>query len=223
MYIIFIVLKICTIFEVVKLTSKFEKLAKQEDIIKAKESLEESGIRVIVVEDKNEAKEKILSQIPKDSEVMNMTSVTLTEIGIEDEILNSGKYKPVRKELERLGGVGVTKKMRALGASAEITLGSVQAITTDGKILIASNTGSQLPAHAYASPKVILVAGTNKIVKDFDEGMERIHEHSLPLESERARKAYGVSGSHVSKLLMIDKEVKLGRITLFLVKEKLGY
>jgi hypothetical protein len=53
--------------------------------------------------------------------------------------------------------------------------------------------------------------------------MKRLYEHTLPLESERAKKAYGVPGSFVSKLLIINKEPNPERIKMFLVKSPVGY
>ncbi len=53
--------------------------------------------------------------------------------------------------------------------------------------------------------------------------MDRINEHVLPLESERAKKAYGVAGSVVAKIFILNKEVVPDRITMILVKENLGY
>jgi len=42
------------------------------------------------------------------------------------------------------------------------------------------------------------------------------------LENERAKKAYG-TGSGVNKTLIINKEVTPVRITMIIVKEKLGF
>jgi len=71
---------------------------------------------------------------------------------------------------------------------------------------------------------VIWVVGTQKIVKNVDEGMKRIYEYVLPLESVRLNKAYNIStGSFVSKLLILNREIVPGRITIILVKEKLGF
>jgi hypothetical protein len=89
-------------------------------------------------------------------------------------------------------------------------------------VLIASNTGSQLPAYVYGARHVIWVVGTQKIVKDVSEGMQRIWEYCLPLEDERAREAYGV-GSAVNKLLIIHGEVRPNRITVIFVKAVLGF
>lgn len=80
------------------------------------------------------------------------------------------------------------REMTKLGASPEFVLGSVHAVTEDGELLIASATGSQLSAEAYSGGKVIFLAGTQKIVKDIQEGLKRIYEYSYPLEDERAQK-----------------------------------
>ena len=113
--------------------------------------------------------------------------------------------------------------MNILGATSDYSLGSVHAVTEGGEVVIASNTGSQIPAYAYGSPKVIWVVGTQKIVKDMNMAMKRVYDYVLPLESDRAHKAYGVSGSNVSKILILNKEITPKRITMILVKEKIGF
>ena len=100
--------------------------------------------------------------------------------------------------------------MRKLCAAPDFTVGSVHAVSEDGHLLIASNTGSQLPAYAYSAGKVIWVVGAQKIVKDLDEGMKRLREYVLGLETVRARKAYGLPedwSSFYSKILMFRREV----------------
>ena len=131
-------------------------------------------------------------------------------------------YDPVRAKL--MDKATPADRKRELGAAPEWTIGSVHALTTDGKLIIASNTGSQLPAYAYGAAHVIFVVSAQKIAKDLDEGMKRLYEHVLPLESERANKAYNItSGSFISKLLIINREIQPGRITVIIVNEKLGF
>jgi len=113
-------------------------------------------------------------------------------------------------------------EMQKLGAAPEWAVGSVHAVTEDGKVIIASASGSQLPSYAYGSSHVVWVVGSQKIVKDLDEGMKRVREYVLPLESERAMKAYGQPSS-INKLLILNKEANPGRITMVIVKEKLGF
>ncbi len=201
----------------------FTKLATQEQIDKVIRALNENGIEVVIAENKNDAKEKVLDMIPKGSEVMDMTSVSLLESGITEEIEKSGKYISVKNKLYSLDRETQKKEMNILGATSDYSLGSVHAVTEGGEVVIASNTGSQIPAYAYGSPKVIWVVGTQKIVKDMTMAMKRVYDYVLPLESDRAHKAYGVSGSNVSKILILNKEITPKRITMILVKEKIGF
>ncbi len=202
--------------------NKWEQLASDSQIKKAIDALGENGIEALVVDNGKKARDEVLKRIPKGAEVMTMTSMTLDSIGVSAQINESGNYNSVRNKLKLMDRATQGLEMNKLGAAPEYAVGSVHAVTEDGKVLVASNTGSQIPAYVYASPHVIWVVGTQKIVKDKDSGIKRIYEHTLPLESERAQKAYG-RGSNVSKLLIINKEVRPDRITLIFVKEKLGF
>lgn len=198
------------------------RLASAESITKTLESLKANGINVIVVENAKEAKRKVFEILRQNAEVMTMSSVTLDTTGIGKEINESRKYNSVKNKLAKMDRNTQGKEMQELGATPEYAVGSIHAVTEDGKVLIASNTGSQLPAYVYGASHVIWVVGTQKIVKNVDEGTRRIYEYVLPLESERLKKVYGVN-SNVSKLLIINKEIVPNRITLILVKQKLGF
>lgn len=202
--------------------TRWEKLADSETIKRTISALNSNGIDTFIAENGKEAKEKIFSFLPKGAEVMTMSSTTLDTIGVSQEI-DSGKFNSVRKKLMSMDRNTQGLEMQKLGNAPEWVVGSVHAVTEDGKVLIASASGSQLPAYAYGARNVIWVVGTQKIVKNTEEGIKRIYEHSLPLESERARKIYGVPGSAVNKLLIVNKENIQGRIKVILVKEKLGF
>lgn len=193
-------------------------------IQKTTEALNEHGIKTQVVDSGEKAKEQVLSLIPNDSEVMTMTSVTLDTIGATEELNKvPGRYQPVRDRLYAMDRNTQRQDMNRLGAAPMYAVGSVHAVTQDGHVLIASNTGSQLPAYAYGAVHVVWVVGAQKIVRNTDEGIQRIYEYCLPLESERAKKAYGVPGSAVNKLLVINNEITPDRLTMIIVKEKLGF
>lgn len=202
---------------------KWDVLAQKEHVERAMTALQKNGIVPFFVENAAAAKDRVLSLLPKGSGVMNMTSFTLETTGIAQEILESGNYTSVRNALNAMDRNKENREMQKLGAAPEWAVGSVHAVTEEGQVMIASNTGSQLSAYAYGADHVIWVAGTQKLVKNVDEGWKRIYEHSLPLESERAKKAYGVPGSAVNKLLIINNEVQPGRLHLILVNEVLGF
>ena len=204
------------------MSKDFGQLATDESINNAKDALTKNGIEVFVVENGVEAKEKALQMIPEGAEIMNMQSVTVNSIGLADEINMPGKFNSARNKFAMMDAKTQGQEMKKLGAAPEWVVGSVHAVTEDGKIIIASATGSQLPAYAYGASHVIWVVGSQKIVKDLDEGIKRVYEYVLPLESERAQKAYGVPSS-VNKLFILNKEVAPNRITMIIVKEKLGF
>ena len=203
----------------------FNKLATKESVEKTKLALEANGFKVLLAKNGAEAKAKALEIIPKSAEVMTMTSITNDTIGLNREINESGNFNSVRAKLAELGAdKSKGREMKRLGAAPEYTTGSIHAVTEDGKILVASNTGSQLGAYAYGAGNVIWVIGAQKIVKDLDRGMQRVYDYVLPLESERANKAYGItSGSFVSKLLIVHREITPDRIHVIIVNEALGF
>ncbi len=186
-------------------------------------ALAKNGIDAELAKDGQDAKARVLKLIPKGAEVMTMTSQTLEELGINQEINESGEYEAVKVNLMKMNRETQAVEMQKLGAAPEWAIGSVHAVTLDGKVLIASNSGSQIPGYSYGASHVIWIVGAQKIVKNMDEGLNRIYKHTLPLEAERASLAYGVPGSFVSKLLIINQELVVGRIKMVIIPEKIGF
>ena len=201
--------------------NKYEELANEESLEKTKTSLERNGFKVFITDNKKEALNKFLEIVPKNVEIMNNSSVTLDEVGISKEVME-GNYDSVKKKMASINQKEMRDKMRKLTTVADYVVGSAQAVTENGQILMASNTGSQLPGYAFGASKVIFVIGTQKIVKDINEAFKRVEEYILPLESERLKKIYGVP-SNISKVLIINKEINPDRITIIFVKEKIGF
>ncbi len=193
-------------------------------IKKTIEALSARGFAAQLVATKEEAKSAALSLITKGSEVMTMTSKTLDEVGLAETINGeSSEYVSLKNKLMSMDRSTQSREMQEMGAAPTVAIGSVHGITEDGQIIIASATGSQLPAYAYGAEKVIWVVGAQKISKNLDDAMKRLNEYVLPLESERARIAYGVEGSNISKLLIMNNEFTPNRIHVILVKEELGF
>jgi L-lactate utilization protein LutB len=202
----------------------FNTVANTETLEKTVAALKANGVNAIVVETGEEAKQKALELLPKGAEVMTMTSITLDTIGIPAVINESGEYDSIKNKLNKLDRATQSGQMQKLGAAPEYAIGSVHAVTEDGKVVVASNTGSQLAAYTYGAQHVIWVVGAQKIVPNLDDAMKRIYEHILPLESVRLNKQYNIdTGSYVSKLFILNREFNPQRITMILVKESLGF
>jgi hypothetical protein len=177
---------------------------------------------VVRASDAAEAKRIVLDLIPEGSEVHHGASETLEITGITDEIEKSGRYEPLRPRIWSMDRKTQADEIRRLGAAPDYMLGSVHAVTETGSLITASMGGSQLGPYASGAGRVILVVGTQKIVSDLDEGLRRIDEYALPLEDARAEAAYGIH-SAVNKVLIINRELTPGRITVVLVDENLGF
>lgn len=202
---------------------KWIQLPNKQTVEKTIAALKKNNIDAYFVETQEEAKRKFFEILPENVEVLSNSSVTLNEIGISKEIAESGKYNAVKNKLMAMDRKTQGREMQKMGSASEWSVGSVHAITEDGHILIASNSGSQLPGYAYGSSHVIWVVGAQKIVKNTDEGLKRIFEHSLVLENERVKIAYGMPESHVRRILILEDEAISGRSTVIFVNQVLGY
>lgn len=202
------------------MSKDYTQVASAEAVLKTKEALEANGFKAIVSDTLEAAKSKVLELIPEQSEVFVATSVTLTKAGLDTELNDSGKYVSVRDKINAIDADdGVNR--RRMGSAADYIVGSVHAITEDGNVYIASNSGSQLPGYVYGASNVIWLVGSQKLVKDHADAMERLESHTLPLEDKRAQQAYGV-GSQISKLLIYRKE-PAARVTVIIFNESVGY
>jgi L-lactate utilization protein LutC len=186
-------------------------------------NIKEKNINVEVLKSKEEALARIREMIPDKASVMAGGSTTLDEIGFT-KILKSGKHKWNNLKEKILSEKDSEKQaaLRRKSVLADYYLGSVHAVSLTGEIVIASATGSQLPAYVFSSPHVIWVVGAQKITPDLEMAIERVREYVFPLEDERMKKE-GQVGSLIGKMVIFEKEFVPGRITMLLVKEKLGF
>lgn len=169
-----------------------------------------------------QARQIVLDLIPDGAEVSHGASRTLEETGIAEAINSSGRFQPLRPRIFSMDRQTQADEIRRLIAAPSVMLGSVHAVTEDGSLLAASMSGSQLGPYVSGAGQVILVVGAQKIVRDVEEGLERIYEYALPLEDARAQAAYGVQ-SAVNKVVIINREVVPGRMTVVLVDQPLGF
>jgi hypothetical protein len=185
-------------------------------------ALEANGITVLRASDAAAAKRIVLGLIPEASPVHQGASQTLDVLGITYEIERSGRYAALRPRIWSMDRETEADEIRRLGAAPDVMLGSVHAVTETGSLLAASMSGSQLGPYVSGAGRVILVVGTQKIVSDLEEGLLRINEYAWRLEDARAQAAYGIR-SAVNKVVVINREITPGRITVVLVDEALGF
>ena len=201
---------------------EFATLASDAQIERTAKALETNGMHTIIAANGAEARKIVLDLVPTQAEVYVNSSQTLEKLGLAAEFDKSGRYNAVRPKVLSLDRKTQADEIRKLRSIPDIIIGSVHAITEDGRVMVASNGGSQLGAYAYGSAKVIWVVGVQKLVKNLDEGFRRIEEYSLPLEDARLFSVMGIH-SAVGKTLIVNREIVPGRVTIVLVKEELGF
>ncbi|KAG0310701.1 hypothetical protein BGZ97_012402 [Linnemannia gamsii] len=142
--------------------SKYRHLASGDTVEKTKEALEERGFKVHVVNNKDEAFQKVVSLIP------------------------------------------------------------AVAITETGEIAHGDQTGTKVGGVSFGAGNVIVVAGTNKIVKDEAEAVLRTKEFCLPFVSAYSRRAFKIKEAFMTNYEVL-RATQNGRIQVVLVKEVLGF
>jgi hypothetical protein len=204
------------------LRPRFAVPAEEARVVRAAAALEANGITVLRAPNGAAAKRIVLDLIPAGSQVHHGASESLDASGITHEIETSNDYEDIRSRTWSMDRETQADEIRRLGASPDFMLGSVHAVTETGSLITASMSGSQLGPYGSGAGQVILVAGTQKIVPDLDEGLRRVQDYAFPLEDARAMAAYGIH-SGVNKILIINREITPGRIIVVLVDEALGF
>jgi L-lactate utilization protein LutC len=201
---------------------RFDTAADEARVERTAAALRANGMTVFRAADAADAKRIVLGLIPEGSEVHQGASVSLDRAGITQEIEKSGRYQPLRPRIWSMDRKTQADEIRRRTAAPDVMLGSVNAITETGALVAASAGGRQLGPYASGAGRVILVVGTQKIVSDLDEALRRVDDYVFPLEDARAQAAYGIH-SGVNKILIVNREVTPGRITVVLVDEALGF
>jgi len=205
-----------------EIARRFGTVADGTRVRRAAAALEANGISVLLAANAAEAKEIVLGLIADGSEVHHGASMSLDVAGITEEIDRSGRYESLRPRIFSMDRQTRADEIRRLSSAPEVMLGSVHAVTETGSLLAASMGGSQLGPYVSGAGRVVLVVGTQKIVPDLEDGLRRINEYAFPLEDARAQAAYGIN-SGVNKVLIINREITPGRITVVFVDEVLGF
>lgn len=201
----------------------YSDLADQATIEKTLNGLKSRNVQAEFVQTAAEAVEAIKKLIPAGASVMTGSSTTLNQIGFTD-LLKDGQHpwNNLKNAIVAETDAAKQGELRRQSSLAQYFLGSVHAVTSEGELLIASATGSQLGPYAFTADNVIWVVGAQKIVPTLDEAFKRVREYVFPLEDARM-KATGAPGSVFGKWLIFEREVMPRKIHLILVNEVLGF
>src|SRR5256885_16907765 len=147
-------------------TAEFVTPATREELEQLAVKLRERNFETVIVPDAAQAKAEVMRRLPDGAEVHSAKSKTIEDIGVFQELMESDRYNFLRKQLLKMDRNTQAREMRKLGSAPDFELGSVQAITEAGALVEGSATGSQMGPYSAGSGRLILVVGSQKIVKD---------------------------------------------------------
>ena len=193
------------------------------------------GIGFHYAADRAAALAYLQQRIPAGASVMNGGSATLEEIGFLD-LLACGRYRWLRPQIAATTEREERIRRRREATIADWLVGGANAVTAAGEIVNVDGSGNRLAGYAFGAGKVILVAGTNKLVPDLSAAFERIRNTAAVQECRKLdkRTPCALSGRcdndacrgperQCGKILIIENEKIAGRITLVLLAEPLGF
>ncbi|GHB52146.1 hypothetical protein GCM10010377_49090 [Streptomyces viridiviolaceus] len=196
--------------------------ATAEQLERTAAALRANGFAAEVLDDAAQARVRIKDLVPEGAGVLTGASETLRLSGIDEDINASGQYDAIRPRLLAIDRATGADEIRRLVACPEFVVNSVAAVTETGSLVLASGSGSQLPANAGGAAHAVWIVGAQKVVPDLSTALRRVEEHALPLENARAQAVYGMP-SAVNRLLILNAEPRPGRGTVLLLREAIGY
>ncbi|MFJ6569375.1 LUD domain-containing protein [Streptomyces sp. NPDC091292] len=203
-------------------TDEFAAPASAERLDRAITALRANGFTAELLDHASAARTRIKELIPEGASVFTGASETLRLSGIAQDIEAGDHYEAIRPRVLTMDRATEFDEIRRLVATPDVCVASVAAVTETGSLVIASGSGSQLPASSGGAGHAIWIIGAQKVVPDLRAALRRVEEHSLPLENKRSLAAYG-QPSAINKLLVLNAEPYPGRCTVLLLREAIGF
>ena len=148
-------------------------------IATAADALRARGFGVVIAHSADDARRAVLDLLPDGAAVNTGASATLTALGITDAIQDARRLTAVRPLVATMDRATQADEIRRMLAAPDVMLASAAAVTQDGRVLLASGSGSQIGPIASGAGRVVLVIGAQKVVPDLDAAFERLHGDGL--------------------------------------------
>ncbi len=196
--------------------------ATSEAIQRTLESLAARNVEAFIVDSREAALAKLQELVPEGSEVFVNTSETLDTIGYAEFMHGNDRYVNLHDQMMAQPDAASQREFRRKTTTADYFVGSVQAIAETGEIVLASSSGSQIGAYSYGARRVILVAGTQKICPSLADAEARTRGFTLERHDQWLEDR-GVAPTPIGKYMVMEHEMVVGRISMVLIPESLGW
>ena len=147
------------------------------------QNLSKRNINGHYFETADEAKEAILSWIPKDATIGIGNSRTVKDLNLSATLSDKGHIVYDKTTVQTDLGKKLLKK-KALMTDWYIT--GTNALSKSGHLVNIDHSGSRVAAMLYGPDNVIIVIGVNKIEECLDDALERARNEAAPRNAQRA-------------------------------------
>lgn len=134
------------------------------------------------VQTKEEALVKALELIPEGSTIGWGGSMSVSEIGLRDAVIN-GNYQVYNRDNCQIPEEKREVELKIFGS--DYFLCSSNAITEDGVLVNIDGNSNRVAAIAYGPKNVLMIVGMNKVEKDIDSAMSRARNIAAPINAQR--------------------------------------
>jgi len=206
--------------EALPVDETFAMPADDEALSRAAKGLRERNYVAHVVDTVADARALVRDLLPRDKAIFTANSETLRHSGLLADIDDGEDFVSVRAQLAGIDPADMRRQV-TMGATPDVIVGSVHAVTEDGVLVATSASGSQLGPYAAGAEKVIWVVGGQKVVPDLDTALRRVRTYSYPREHARWR-AQGFE-TFMGKTLIMEREYLANRATVVLIRDAIGF
>jgi hypothetical protein len=198
----------------------FARPADHEAISRAAKGLSERNYTTHVVDTVADARALVRDLLPRDKAIFTANSESVRLSGLGADIDEGGEFVSVRAKLAGTDPADIRAQI-TMGATPDVILGSVHAVTEDGLLVVTSFSGSQLGPYAAGAEQVVYLVGAQKVVPDLDTALRRVRTHSLPIVRNVMRERG--TDSFMGKTLILEREFLDDRATVVLTREAIGF
>lgn len=192
---------------------------------------EQRGMEGYYCADKEAARKLVLELMEDGSSVTWGGSMTLEEAGIIEAVRN-GSYEAIDRKSAKTPEE--SRELYGKIVCADYFLMSTNAFTLDGQLVNIDGMGNRVACLITGPRNVIVVAGMNKLVKNVEEGINRVRTMASPPNTVRLGYktpcsktgvcADCIGGDCICCQEVITRMSRIkGRIKVILVGEELGY
>lgn len=194
------------------------------------DALKKRHFEAYYCEDKESAKELIMSLIPTGDVVSWGGSFTMNELGVIEQVKKNGysviDRDSVSSEEERM-------ELMRRGLTCDTFLMGSNAISEDGQLYNIDGNGNRVAPLIFGPKQVIVAAGMNKVAKTIELAEQRVRQNAAPLNAQRfdvttpckkAGSCYDCINKDSICVSMVRTRIcrPAGRIKVILVGETLG-